>query len=291
MMGRRWMVWIWLLGVLVLAGCGGTSPSEDVVARLASMPGVHLSLAQEVPSGFHGASLDDVFANRHFRDEDIWLHAPEADLERWDPSGEFRAWLQLTRPVVFSTQVGEVYWIPRDMEADRLAFLLEHDLTRWVESGQLAELWWQRGESMRAGHRYQEAIEVYERALALDPNLVKAHVGLAAALMGLGRNEEALQHLLFAVERQPDDYWAQRLLGNAYLNLYRYALAVGPLTRAYLIRPEVADPLIGVALGLGRSGQEDLALRVLDKAEAAISEPRQLDAIRALREEFSAAGD
>jgi tetratricopeptide (TPR) repeat protein len=41
-------------------------------------------------------------------------------------------------------------------------------------------------------NRHQEAIQQYERALAIEPGYAQAHLGLGGALQALGRHEVAL---------------------------------------------------------------------------------------------------
>ena len=279
-----------VLAALFLAGCAGQEETPAFFQATASLPGVRLALVKDAPPGYETTPITGVYFHRH-QGEDIWLLAPEDALAAQDGDGSFRAWLRAARRMRFRTDAGDVYWIPADGNEDTLGMILDHGLTAWADPDLLAELWVQRGRVLRQEQAFEDAVAAYEEALSLNPNLVEAHVGMGAALLALGRTEEALQHLLFATREAPEHYWAQRLLGSAYLKLYRYALAVGPLTRAYLLWPENPDPLIGVALGLGRSGQRDAALRVLDKAEARIDDPGQLQAIRALREEFSGPKD
>ncbi len=277
---------LFVLLLVWLTGCAEAPKPPDFFQTTASLPGVRLALTEHAPAGFTPVNIPLVYAHRQ-QGEDIWLLAPAEALAAQDHDGSFRAWLEAARAVRFRTDAGDVYWVPADREADALAMITEHDLAAWADQAQLAALWTRRGEALRADRAFDEAIAAYARALSLNPEQVNAHVGMGAALLAKGRNEEALQHLLAAVQRAPENYWAQRLLGNAYLNLHRYALAVGPLTRAYLLRPENADPLIGVALGLGRSGDRATALLVLKKAEARLEQPEQLQAIQALREEFT----
>ena len=279
-----------ILPLLFLAACASPEKNPSFFEATASLPGARLSLVEGAPSGYVLTPLPRVYFHRQ-QGEDIWLLAPAETLAALDEDGSFRAWLRAARAVRFHSDAGDVYWVPIDRDADALAMILDHDLAVWADPHQLAGLWTRRGDALRTDRAFDEAIEAYAQALSLNPNLVEAHVGMGAALLAVGRAEEALQHLLFATREAPDHYWAQRLLGSAYLKLYRYALAVGPLTRAYLLRPDAPDPLIGAALGLGRSGRRDAALRVLDKAEMKIDDPRQLQAIWALREEFSGPKD
>ncbi len=282
--------WLLFLTLFLLTACASPAEEPDFFQATASLPGARLSLAADAPAGFDAATIPNVYFHRK-QGEAIWLFAPEAILAAQDDDGSFRAWLRAARAVRFQTDGGDVYWIPQDRDADALGMITEHGLEAWADPVQLAALWTRRGDALRNEQAFDDAIQAYDRALSLNPDQVDAHVGMGAALLAVGRAEEALQHLLLAVAEAPEHYWAQRLLGNAYLHLYRYALAVGPLTHAYLLRPETPDPLIGAALGLGRSGQPEKALLVLDKAAGLVDDPAQQQAIQALREEFTRSKD
>jgi tetratricopeptide (TPR) repeat protein len=279
-----------LATILFLTGCQSAQPeSPTFVEATLDLPGERIYLAQALPEAFE-AALKQVY-QAHQAGEDVWLFASEDVLGPMDPLGDFRAWLWATRPLLFQSEAGPVYFIPADSEMDRLAFVLDQHLEKWADEAQLSRLWQARGDDLRSERDFEAAIEAYEQALALAPDFSDAYVGLGAALLGLGRSEEALDALLQAAALAPDDYWTQRLLGNAYLNLQRYALAEAPLTRAYLLRPEQPHILIGVALALGRSGRPEQALRVLDEAAQRIDDPKLLGDIQALRKEFSGAAD
>ena len=147
-----------------------------------------------------------------------------------------------------------------------------------------------RGDDLRVQGAFAEAIAAYEQSLALAPDDAETNAGLGAALLGLGRNEDALPPLQRATELDPQHYWAHRLLGVAYLNLQRYGLAADYLTQAYILDSSDPQLLIGIALALGRSGQRDLALRTLDQFEARTSDPKLLSDANTLRQEFSTPG-
>jgi tetratricopeptide (TPR) repeat protein len=60
-----------------------------------------------------------------------------------------------------------------------------------------------------------EAIRHYRRALALDPNLVGAHYGLAFLLKGRGETAEAAEHLRLFLSRPPKGSDAERWIRHA----------------------------------------------------------------------------
>ena len=65
----------------------------------------------------------------------------------------------------------------------------------------------------------QEALKHYNRALALRPGLVDAHIAAGKALLRLGNSKAALQELLQAVTLDPQDAVAHYRLSQVYLSL------------------------------------------------------------------------
>jgi adenylate cyclase len=68
-----------------------------------------------------------------------------------------------------------------------------------------------KGQVLRAGRRFEDAIVEYERALALDPNYASAYGNMAETYMELGEYEKALQLNNKAIRLSPRDpslfYW------------------------------------------------------------------------------------
>lgn len=101
---------------------------------------------------------------------------------------------------------------------------------------------------------YEEALQWYERGLALEPEDAELNLGKAGALAGLGRSEEAQEHLLYVFELDPDDWVVQFLKG--------YFLAL-------MDRPEEALASYDRALELYEGGHPSL-LRHYDVGEGAV---------------------
>jgi tetratricopeptide (TPR) repeat protein len=85
--------------------------------------------------------------------------------------------------------------------------------------------------------RHSEAVQSYERALELDPDLVQARVDLAISLVAMGRVARAESELRQVVSRAPDSADAHYNLGvlaegrgewRQALECYRRALAANP---------------------------------------------------------------
>jgi len=286
---KRWL-FLSLAALLLLAGC--QKPDAEPLSFyvvINDLPGVRIALNAALPATV-GSTLGQVY-RAHQTGRDVWLSADEESLSEVDPSGDFRAWLRATRPVLFHAEAGDVHFIPASGSLDRLSFILDHHLEKWADEEQVAHWWQARGDDLRSQGAFAAATEAYGQALSLDPGMVTAHVGLGAALLGQGKNAQALKTLLLATSLDPQDYWAQRLLGNAYLKLQRYEMAVTPLTQAYLLKPQDTHLLLGVALGLGRSGHPRQALRILDEAARRITDSRTLNDIKTLKIEFAQSGD
>ncbi len=83
----------------------------------------------------------------------------------------------------------------------------------------------------------EELVQLFERALLLDPGYGTIHVRLGDALARHGRNDEARVRLERAIELAPDVAVAQRLLGQVELALGDLDRAAIHLTRAIELEP------------------------------------------------------
>jgi tetratricopeptide (TPR) repeat protein len=122
--------------------------------------------------------------------------------------------------------------------------------------------------------RYQEAIEQFERAIAIDPT--RPDVGLAHRSLGLtwaslGQPEKAISHLQLAIRLRPDVAKDHGALGSLLLDVHRFRDAVQQLELA--VRQQPADVLAlanlaSVYANLGR-GSEAIAAAQQARALAA----------------------
>jgi tetratricopeptide (TPR) repeat protein len=95
---------------------------------------------------------------------------------------------------------------------------------------------------------YAGAIEEYERALAIDPNLSEGYYYLGRALSALGRREEALTALESAAELQPPSFPHRYLLwGEVHVARGEWTAALAALGRAATLAPW--DPLPHYRMG------------------------------------------
>ena len=74
----------------------------------------------------------------------------------------------------------------------------------------------EQGIRMLEYRRYPEAIESFQKAIAVDSKYTWAYVNLGMALHGAGNRDEAIAQLQKALELQPDLLTAHYMLGTIY---------------------------------------------------------------------------
>jgi len=84
---------------------------------------------------------------------------------------------------------------------------------------------------------YNEAIEYFEKGIALDPSNDPARLSLAKALLALDRQQDALTPLNQVLARRPSDAEARELRGLVYRGLAEYGKAADDLKIATEINP------------------------------------------------------
>jgi peptidoglycan/LPS O-acetylase OafA/YrhL len=125
------------------------------------------------------------------------------------------------------------------------------------EGGIRAEL----GTALLRARRGEEAAAAFREALALDPGLADAHLGLGTLAMDQGRLGEAVGHLAAAARLRPADAGIRNELGVALALSRRYEEAAAQFQAA-------------LQLGGGASVQENLARALQDRARAGAAPPR-----------------
>jgi tetratricopeptide (TPR) repeat protein len=105
------------------------------------------------------------------------------------------------------------------------------------ETGRDAEALTQKGANLTFLGRYAEGLSLFEKAIALEPGLVRAHGGRAVSLARMGRAEDGLASAEEAIRLDPADALSYTALGFCLQRLgrdkearsaYETALAKGP---------------------------------------------------------------
>ncbi|MGI9342156.1 MAG: tetratricopeptide repeat-containing sulfotransferase family protein [Gammaproteobacteria bacterium] len=101
----------------------------------------------------------------------------------------------------------------------------------------------------------EQAVELFEKAVASDPMLVPAYQNLANALMQLNRVDDARAVVKRALDLRPDPAIANRALGDLGYQVAEYAKAEAFYRRALAAAPTDFDSHAGLGMALRRLGR------------------------------------
>jgi predicted Zn-dependent protease len=149
------------------------------------------------------------------------------------------------------------------------------------------------GMALAMGGHEEEALAPLERALALKPDLVPAHLFLGSSYLALGQPQKAVDPLKRVVAARPADAESRRMLADAYALSGRPANAVSELRKVTELAPRL--PGGWYALGHAYNGvtqdalakfndqSEDSPWRQLLVADALLADGRLTDAFALYR--------
>jgi len=146
----------------------------------------------------------------------------------------------------------------------------------------LAEAHCFRANTLHAIEQYAEAVEAFDRAIALRPDYISAWNGRGLALVELGELNEALESYERATAIRPDDpgSWSNR--STVLRNLGRLDEAIAAADRSLALDPGSIPALNNRGNALRDLGRLDEALVYYDQAIAGDSERAQSRFNRAL---------
>lgn len=129
-----------------------------------------------------------------------------------------------------------LYW--RSQSADRLGLSALSTATRInPESVSLHVL---LGDMLRGKGSLSDAAEEYRKAIALKPEFMAAHLGLARDLNSDNNSAGAEREVQSALNINPDNPEANYLMGEIFLNRSEFSAALPFLLKAVRVRPEEA---------------------------------------------------
>lgn len=117
-------------------------------------------------------------------------------------------------------------------------------------------------------HQDTVAIEYFDAAKELAPWNVEAWIRLAGLYFDNRRYDEAKVVLTSSIERFPDDFYINLLLGFSYSNTNEHESALPFLRKAVRLEPDDINALSGFGFTLNRLGINDTAVVMLKKAIA-----------------------
>jgi len=132
-----------------------------------------------------------------------------------------------------------------------------------------------------------EAIPVYQTVLKLKPRLYEAELNLGILLVGQKQAREAVPYLRDAAEQKPKEYRPRIYLADALLETGDFAKAEEPYKAAAELDPKSAAAQLGLGRALAR--QKRLPEAAAHFEEAAALDPSYKDALLELASLFEAA--
>jgi tetratricopeptide (TPR) repeat protein len=134
-----------------------------------------------------------------------------------------------------------------------------------------------KGKQLYLDDQDTEAVDAFQQAVKLDPDLAEAHFRLALGYEALDKREDAESEYKKAVETykkhleaSPDDAEAHYNLGVTYANLGNYSEAIREYRQANKLKTD--DPDIYYDLGVAHT-----KLAQYDQAAAAFSKSLEID--------------
>jgi tetratricopeptide (TPR) repeat protein len=111
-----------------------------------------------------------------------------------------------------------------------------------------------------------EAVNQYERVLAIAPGNAEAHQNLGLALQRLGQFQSALSHHEAALAISPKSAAVHVSLGDAYRHIGRYDAAIAQYAQALAINPALTDAHINLGGCFHAAGRREQAIRSYQRA-------------------------
>lgn len=127
----------------------------------------------------------------------------------------------------------------------------------------------------RQGH-LDAALQHFDAAIALAPNLGRAHFCRGIALFDQGKTQDALDAYSTALIHKPDSAAAHFNMGNALIRLERFEEGIAAYRKATALKPEFADAHVALGGALEDLGRIDEA--IAHYGEAIAIEPSYAEA-------------
>jgi len=124
------------------------------------------------------------------------------------------------------------------------------------------------GVALKVLGRLHEAIASYQKAIAIKPDLAEAHANLGLAQEGLGRMHEAVSCYRKAISLKPGYAVAYGLLGSALKALGQLDEAVASYQQAIVLKPDFSNTINNLGVAQLELGLLDDAIASFKKAAA-----------------------
>jgi protein O-GlcNAc transferase len=122
------------------------------------------------------------------------------------------------------------------------------------------------GDSLADAGRLNEAVEAYQKAIALDPNCLVAYANLGLALKEKGFLDESIAAHRAAITLNPNIPETHNNLGNALKDKGHLDEAIAAYGRAVELNPNLPEAQANLGITLAANGQVDEGIASLRKA-------------------------
>jgi tetratricopeptide (TPR) repeat protein len=127
-------------------------------------------------------------------------------------------------------------------------------------AGESSQMYNNLGLALQLQGSVDEAINLYYKALELDPNHAKTHNNLANALRSQGNIDQAINHYYLALKTDPNFAEAHNNLGSTLLSQGKADQAISHFRRALQAKPDYANAHNNLANILLKQGNLDEAI-------------------------------
>lgn len=139
---------------------------------------------------------------------------------------------------------------------------------RRVDAHETEVLFANLGNAYHADHRYPEALEAYDKAIALGPPESTPHEGKAIVLFDMGRIPEALEEFKKAIVMDPSKLDLHQDLWIAYNRMGQYEGALAEAQEMVRLAPDSPEGYDKLAVTYGSKGLFDESIEASQKALA-----------------------
>lgn len=115
---------------------------------------------------------------------------------------------------------------------------------------------------------FQKALEDYQQAIDIKPDVLSAKTNKAVVLIHKGKDERAMKNLNDVIAQDPPQYAPYFWRGKILANKQMYEPAIKDFQKAIAINPLVVHPYNEMAFVYFAQGRYDEALQMLDQALA-----------------------
>ena len=129
-----------------------------------------------------------------------------------------------------------------------------------------AQIWYRYGVVLRTQGRHRQALEKYDKAIALNPNYAEALSGRSVVLALMGHHKRAKQESDRALSLAPESPQILNNSGIVLMATRKYGLALVQFQEVLLYDPDFDRAWYNRGLALTRLGQSEEALESLERS-------------------------